>query len=88
MPGATVFQDKCSGCHAVRGTDARGELAPDLTHLMSRSTIAAGALDNDPANLRLWVSKTQAVKPGSEMPTVAMAPAELDALMAYLQTLH
>ncbi len=86
--GREVFAKNCAGCHAVRGTPASGALAPDLTHLMSRGTIAAGALPNDPPDLRRWIAHTQDVKPGSEMPTVPLDANELDSVLAYLQTLR
>jgi cytochrome c oxidase subunit 2 len=86
--GARVFVDKCAGCHAVRGTDAKGESGPDLTHLMSRRTIAAGTLPNSAADLERWISQTQTVKPGSEMPVVPLTATESSAVVAYLQTLH
>jgi len=86
--GAQAFLDKCAGCHAVRGTDAKGESGPDLTHLMSRQTIAAGTLPNTAADLGRWISQTQAVKPGSEMPVVSLTATELGSVVAYLQTLH
>ncbi|MEO8545100.1 MAG: cytochrome c oxidase subunit II [Burkholderiaceae bacterium] len=86
--GAHSFLDKCSGCHAVQGTEAKGALAPDLTHLMSRETIAAGALPNGASELRRWIAHTQDVKPGSAMPEVPLDKAELDAVVAYLTTLH
>jgi cytochrome c oxidase subunit 2 len=87
-PGAQIVVDRCGGCHAVRGSDAKGELGPDLTHLMSRETIAAGTLPNTPADLRRWISQTQTIKPGSEMPVVSLSTAELDAVVGYLKSLH
>lgn len=84
---ADVFVDKCGGCHAVRGTEAHGAIGPDLTHLMDRHTIAAGALLNGPDHLRDWIGHTQVVKPGSEMPTVSLSGRELDAIVRYLTTL-
>ena len=86
--GEDVFENRCGGCHAVRGTAADGALAPDLTHLMSRQTIAAGALPNDADDLRRWIGHTQQVKPGSAMPNVTLRAEELDAVVAYLTTLH
>lgn len=86
--GDAVFLDRCSGCHAVRGTAAEGALAPDLTHLMSRQTIAAGQLPNDRANLRRWIAQTQQTKPGTAMPNVTLRADELDAVVAYLTTLR
>lgn len=85
--GQSVFQDHCAGCHAIRGTDAVGVLAPDLTHLKSRRLIAGGLLTNTPEHLLQWISHAQDLKPGSRMPSMALAPAELSALSAYLSTL-
>src|SRR5665213_4088772 len=61
--GVTVFETRCGACHSVRGTGAGGLVGPDLTHLMSRSTLAAGLLPNTPGNLAGWISSAQALKP-------------------------
>jgi cytochrome c oxidase subunit 2 len=66
--GRSSFNVHCGSCHAVRGTDAAGVLGPDLSHLMTHRTIAAGMLPNDAANLTHWISDPQALKPGSLMP--------------------
>jgi cytochrome c oxidase subunit 2 len=87
--GLQVFEHSaCASCHTVRGTSAAGLLAPDLTHLMSRQTIAAGALPNDAADLTLWISNPATVKPGTTMPAVALSDADLHALVAWLTTLR
>ncbi len=86
--GQRSFVENCAGCHAVQGTEARGALGPDLTHLMSRATIGAGVLPNSAADLRRWIAETQTVKPGSAMPVVPLDAAELDAVVAYLTTLR
>ena len=86
--GEHLFDEKCAGCHAVRGTAAKGMLAPDLTHLMTRETIAAGVLPNTEETLRRWIAHTQEVKPGSEMPVVTLQPAELDAVVGSLGALR
>lgn len=78
----------CPLCHAVRGTAARGELGPDLTHLAGRLTLAAGTLPNTPGHLYGWVANPQAIKPGNHMPAVPMSPAELHAIVRYLGTLE
>jgi cytochrome c oxidase subunit 2 len=62
-------------------------MGPDLTHLMSRSTIAAGTLPNNTGNLAGWISNAQAIKPGVDMPTENLDGPQLQALLAYLQTL-
>lgn len=86
--GAQAFLAHCAACHAVRGTPAGGILGPDLTHLMSRSTIGAGLLRNTPGNLAAWIADAQALKPGSRMPTLALSGPDLSAVVTYLETLH
>lgn len=88
LAGARVFMSNCAGCHSIQGTEAHGAFGPDLTHLMSRDSIAAGALPNGPAELRQWIAHTQAVKPGSAMPVVPLDAAELNEVLAYLAALH
>ena len=87
--GRRVFETTaCINCHAIGGTAADGRFGPDLTHLMSRQTIAAGAAENTKANLRLWIQKPDAIKPGSLMPAMQLSSADLDALVNYLETLR
>ncbi|MFT0167708.1 c-type cytochrome [Paraburkholderia mimosarum] len=87
--GRDVFESAtCAGCHTVRGTSAQGALGPDLTHLMSRQTLAAGVLANTPGNLADWIRNPQAVKPGTLMPTVALSDTDLHALVQWLGTLQ
>jgi cytochrome c oxidase subunit II len=78
----------CMNCHAVAGTVANGRFGPDLTHLMSRETIAAGAALNTRDNLRAWIQNPDATKPGSLMPAMNLTNEQLDALTAYLETLR
>jgi cytochrome c oxidase subunit 2 len=86
--GSEVFMARCSVCHAVRGTAARGRLGPDLTHVMSRRMIASGTLVNNTGNLSGWVANAQALKPGSRMPPMGLSPQDLHAVVDYLQTLQ
>jgi len=87
--GKRVFETTaCINCHAVAGTPANGRFGPDLTHLMSRSTLGSGAAENTPANLRLWIQNPDAFKPGSLMPAMKLSDADLDAVTAYLETLR
>ena len=87
--GKRVFETTaCINCHAIGGTVADGRFGPDLTHLMSRQTIASGAAENTKANLRLWLQKPDAIKPGSLMPAMQLSNADLDALVDYLETLR
>ena len=77
----------CGGCHTIRGTDATATFGPDLTHVASRSTLAAGTLENTPANLRRWIRDPQHVKPGNKMPTLGLDDAQVDEIARYLETL-
>jgi len=87
LPGRHVFETTaCINCHAVGGTNATGRFGPDLTHLMSRSTIASGAAENTRENLRLWIQNPDAIKPGSLMPAMKLSDTDLDALVRYLGT--
>ena len=78
----------CVNCHTVTGTNANGRFGPDLTHLMSRATIASGAAQNTPENLRLWIQDPNAIKPGSLMPAMQLSEADLDAVVSYMETLR
>lgn len=87
--GRRIFETTaCINCHAIQGTAANGRFGPDLTHLMSRQTIASGAAENTPANLRLWIQNPDAIKPSSLMPAMKLNDADLDALARYLETLR
>jgi len=87
--GKRVFETTaCINCHAINGTVANGRFGPDLTHLMSRTTIAAGAAPNTQENLRLWIQNPEAIKRGSLMPAMQLSKSDLDALMGYLETLR
>lgn len=77
----------CSNCHSIGGTEANGRTGPDLTHLASRRTIAAGTLQMSRGNLMGWIENPQGVKPGAHMPTVGMSADELHAVASYLETL-
>ena len=89
MAGRRVFETTaCINCHTVRGTAANGRFGPDLTHLMSRVSIASGAAENTPENLRVWLKNPDAIKPGSLMPAMKLNDTELDALVGYMQSLR
>ena len=89
IAGRRVFErNACMNCHAVGGTPADGRFGPDLTHLMSRVTIAAGAAENTHDNLRHWVQDPSSIKPGSLMPAMKLSDADLDAVVSYMETLH
>jgi cytochrome c oxidase subunit 2 len=78
----------CASCHAIRGTDAGGTVGPDLTHLSSRSTLAAGTAELNRGTLAAWISDPQSMKPGANMPTMKIEPADLDNLLDYLMGLQ
>lgn len=87
--GRRVFNTTaCINCHAIAGTVATGRFGPDLTHLMSRNTLASGVAPNTPQNLRLWIENPDAVKPGSLMPAMNLTEREFDQVTAYLLTLR
>ena len=88
--GKTVFETgACALCHVIRGTAATGAgaLAPDLTHLMSRRMLGAGAALNTPDNLRKWIADPHKAKPGVRMPPLPLGKMEMQALISYLETL-
>jgi cytochrome c oxidase subunit 2 len=86
--GREVFMtNTCAMCHAIEGTEAGSHNGPDLTHLASRRTIAAGTLPNTRGNLAGWIVDPQGIKPGSHMPPNMLTPNDLDALLNYLQSL-
>lgn len=96
-PGARVLQhgrqlfldNRCGLCHTIRGTPANGALGPDLTHVGSRLTIAAGVLPNTQGTIAGWITDSQHIKPGNRMPAFNQFSAEdLRALSAYLESLQ
>jgi cytochrome c oxidase subunit II len=87
--GLRIFETTaCVNCHTVAGTVADGHFGPDLTHLMSRDTIASGAAPNTRENLRAWIQNPDSIKPGSLMPAMQLNEKDVDALVAYLETLR
>jgi cytochrome c oxidase subunit 2 len=86
--GQKVFlSSPCIMCHTIKGTPAGSHVGPDLTHVGSRSTVAAATLPNTPGHLMGWVSDAQGVKPGSRMPPNNLSSDDLQAVVAYLQSL-
>jgi cytochrome c oxidase subunit 2 len=86
--GRRVFETQaCMNCHTISGTSATGRFGPDLTHLMSRSTLVSGAMDNTPANLRQWIKSPDTFKRGALMPAMQFSDKQLDEVTAYLETL-
>jgi cytochrome c oxidase subunit 2 len=86
--GQQLFVSKaCSACHTVRGTAAAGTTGPDLTHVGSRRTIAAGVFETTRGSLAAWIADPQTIKPGNNMPLVPLAANELHAVSAYMAAL-
>jgi cytochrome c oxidase subunit 2 len=87
--GRRIFQTtSCVNCHTIAGTAANGRFGPDLTHLMSRDTIASGIVPNTPGNIRRWIQNPDALKPGSRMPAMKLNDPDLDAVTVYLASLR
>ena len=87
--GRQIFEKTaCINCHAISGSVADGRFGPDLTHLMSRETIAAGAASNTHENLKQWIRNPDSIKPGSLMPAMNLNEQDLEAVTAYLETLR
>jgi cytochrome c oxidase subunit II len=86
--GMEIFLSKpCIMCHQVRGTDAGGRVAPDLTHVGSRRYIGAGTLETTRGNIAAWIIDPHSVKPGVNMPTIQLEPDEVQPLASYLEGL-
>ena len=87
--GEELFlEGQCINCHAIGGTDAQSRVGPDLTHFASRTTFAGAMFENNTENLRAWLDDPPAVKPGAKMPDYGLSSEEIDALIAYLQSLE
>jgi cytochrome c oxidase subunit 2 len=89
VDGQAVFlRNACINCHTIAGTIAKGRFGPDLTHLAGRDTIASGAVQNTPENLRKWIDNPDRMKPGCLMPAMHLNDRDLTAVVFYLTTLR
>jgi cytochrome c oxidase subunit 2 len=99
--GKALFEGskaQCWSCHSVTGSSkSRGQTGPNLTHVSSRSHIAAGVIENTQESLRQWLEDPQSIKQGTIMyrdakiyndPDNKLTDADVAALVAYLQTLE
>jgi len=87
--GEQVFMsNQCASCHTIRGTPARGEVGPDLTHLMTRTTLAALTIPNRKGYLGDWVLDPQHIKPGNKMPALNLSGPDFRRLLTYLESLR
>jgi cytochrome c oxidase subunit 2 len=82
------FSLACVGCHTIKGTPAGGKVGPELTHLMSKKSIAGGALSPvNEENLRRWVKNPPAVKPSTQMPNLGLSDQQVNDIVLFLMTL-
>jgi cytochrome c oxidase subunit 2 len=87
--GRQLFlSNACASCHTIRGTSAHGVIGPDLTHVASRTTLAALTIPNTPRALERWITYPQHIKPGNKMPGLDLTDSEFHAIRAYLEHLH
>ena len=77
----------CAACHAIKNTSANGRVGPDLSNIGGRLSIGAGTLPNTPGALGGWIINAQTLKPGNRMPTMQLHADDLQALIAYLESL-
>lgn len=96
--GFDLFASKgCVACHTISGrNDAVGVIGPNLSLFGSRLTLASATLANTTENLTAWLHDPEEIKPGNIMsrsapiytnPDLALTSGEIDALVAYLQSL-
>lgn len=93
LNGRQLFEANCSACHAVRGSNARGIIGPDLSFMGSRTTVGAGIFKNEPKQLREWILHAPKLKPGNKMPAFdgsdktikKLSDQQVDAIAKYLE---
>jgi cytochrome c oxidase subunit 2 len=84
--GERIFRDQaCGNCHTVAGRGFDGRVAPDLTHVATRTTLGAGVTGATPGDLRNWLLNPQTIKPGAHMPDFNLSEAEVNDLVAFLE---
>jgi cytochrome c oxidase subunit 2 len=87
--GKRIFESSaCIGCHTIAGGPAQGRVGPDLTHFASRSTFAGSLFERTDENVAAWLRNPPGQKPGSKMPNLGLSESEIEALVAYLQSLE
>jgi cytochrome c oxidase subunit 2 len=84
----TFMNAPCPLCHTIAGTQASGKVAPDLTHIGSRRSLAAATIPNRRGWLAAWILDPQHIKPGSNMPPMEMKGSDLNPLLDYLESLR
>jgi cytochrome c oxidase subunit 2 len=87
--GRTLFMKaQCASCHTIAGTSAQGTVGPNLTHVASRTTLAANEIPNTPSRLAAWIRDPQKIKPGDRMPDLGLSSPQIANLVAYLEGLR
>jgi cytochrome c oxidase subunit 2 len=87
-PGAQLFvQLPCKSCHTIAGLPSFGDIGPNLSHVASRDTLAAGVISNTPENLAAWLRDPQVIKPGNHMPNLGLTDAQINDLVTFLEKL-
>ena len=81
------MSDQCASCHRIAGTSAQADIGPDLSHLATRTKLAAGTIPNTPSWLARWILNPQAIKPGDRMPDLGLSKPTVAAIVDYLETL-
>lgn len=79
----------CLECHKVGAVG--GIIAPNLSKLMTRGTLAGAWIDNNTENLKKWIWKSNEIKPGNLMykrvDEMKLSEEDVDAIVAYMQTM-
>ncbi|MDD5370705.1 MAG: cytochrome c oxidase subunit II [Anaerolineaceae bacterium] len=83
-----VTQGVCQGCHTINGTNMKGLVGPNLTHLHSRGIFAGGVGILDDVNMKIWLANSGTLKPGNAMQNVHVTEQDIPAILAYLHTLQ
>jgi cytochrome c oxidase subunit 2 len=84
---ADFMSDQCASCHTIAGTGAYGDVGPDLTHVGSRTTLAALTIPNTPYWMYRWIENPQEIKPGVQMPDLGLPENQIKDIVAYLESL-
>jgi cytochrome c oxidase subunit II len=84
---AAFMSDQCASCHTIAGTGAYGDVGPNLTHVGSRTTLAALTIPNTPYWMYRWIENPQAIKPGVQMPDLGLSAHDIKDIVAYLESL-
>ena len=82
------MNSQCASRHTIAGTPAQGTVGPNLTHVASRTSLAADEIPNAPTWLAAWIRNPQKIKPGDRMPDLGLGSPQIADLVAYLRELR